>query len=43
MDFDQVTRWRRTIILASALGIVILFFMGSLSVVLFPGIMAAGG
>jgi hypothetical protein len=43
MDFDQVTIWRRAIIPASALGIAILFFMGSLSVVLFPGIMAADG
>jgi Kef-type K+ transport system membrane component KefB len=43
VDFDQVTRWRRAIIPASDLGIVILFFRGSLSVVLFPDIWRPAG
>ena len=38
VDLDQVMRRRRAIILTSALGIVIPFFMGSLSVILFPNI-----
>ena len=43
MDFDQVMRWRRAIILTSAFGIIIPFFMGSLSVILFPDIWRPSG
>jgi Kef-type K+ transport system membrane component KefB len=43
VDLDQVMRRRRAIILTSAFGIIIPFFMGSLSVILFPDIWRPSG